>query len=486
MVHLGEKGNFRNCFISHPFIGDFAALLSIILIFIVSSSQFSSLKVPGFSLPGPQLLGWTVVSIIWFLTVYFSNGYTEKIKLTGAAEYSMLIKSSIRAMGFGSIVALYTQQFGVLTFLFFFYSTIAMATILARWLTRRQLSKARAENQFISNALIAGSVTSVKEICSILESNGDHGYNIIGACIPYSRTSVSSLEVGPKEKIPILGDLDDLPRLLKDGGVQTLILTSADEFSPRTVRNLSWLLDPFRQQLVIAPNILDISGPRLYTQPSAGLPLLTIQVPQLGGFAQQLKRFIDLLGSIGLLVCLSPLFLIIGILIKLDDRGPILFRQKRVGWEGELFTMYKFRSMRTDAEKLLMELNSQNRSGQVGNEIMFKLEDDPRITRVGKVLRRFSLDELPQLLNVVQGKMSLIGPRPPLLSEVEKYESHVHRKFLVKPGITGLWQVEGRSNLSWEESVRLDLYYVENWSATQDIVIAIKTLRAVFGRQGAY
>lgn len=486
MVHFGEKNNYRNCFIRHPFIGDFAALLSIILIFIVSSSQFSSHTVPGFSLPGPQLLTWTVVSIIWFLTVYFSNGYTERIKLSGAAEYSMLMKSSIRALGFSSIVALYTQQLGVLTFLFCFYLTIALATILARWLTRRQLSKARTENQFISNALIAGSVTSVTEICSILESNGDHGYKIIGACIPYSRTSVSSLEVEPKAKIPILGDLDDLPRLLKDDGVQTLILTSADEFSPRTVRNLSWLLDPFRQQLVIAPNILDISGPRLYTQPSAGLPLLSIQVPQLGGFSQQLKRLIDLLCSIGLLVCLSPLFLIIGILIKLDDKGPIFFAQKRVGLEGELFTMYKFRSMRTDAEKLLVALNTQNRSGQVGNEIMFKLEDDPRITTVGKVLRRFSLDELPQLFNVVQGKMSLIGPRPPLFSEVEKYESHVHRKFLVKPGITGLWQVEGRSNLSWEESVRLDLYYVENWSATQDFVIAIKTLRAVFGRQGAY
>jgi lipopolysaccharide/colanic/teichoic acid biosynthesis glycosyltransferase len=178
----------------------------------------------------------------------------------------------------------------------------------------------------------------------------------------------------------------------------------------------------------------------------------------------------------------SPAMILVALLIKLDNPGPVLFRQERVGMEGNRFFMIKFRSMVVDAEGRLAEFARQNE----GSGPLFKIKNDPRVTRLGAFLRRFSVDELPQLLNVLSGSMSLVGPRPPLPAEVEVYESDVRRRLLVKPGLTGLWQVSGRSNLSWQDSVRLDLYYVENWSLAGDLVIILRTVRAVFGSTGAY
>jgi lipopolysaccharide/colanic/teichoic acid biosynthesis glycosyltransferase len=160
----------------------------------------------------------------------------------------------------------------------------------------------------------------------------------------------------------------------------------------------------------------------------------------------------------------------------------VLFRQPRIGREGETFQMLKFRSMVVDAEARLAALRDQNEF----DSVLFKMKEDPRITPLGRVLRRYSIDELPQLVNVLRGEMSLVGPRPPLSSEVDRYADDVHRRLLVRPGLTGLWQVSGRSGLSWDESVRLDLYYVDNWSMTSDLVIIAKTVRAVVGSSGAY
>ena len=167
----------------------------------------------------------------------------------------------------------------------------------------------------------------------------------------------------------------------------------------------------------------------------------------------------------------------------MTSRGPAFFKQERVGTEGERFTMYKLRSMYVDAEQRLADLRALN---QHGDGVLFKMKDDPRVTPVGKHLRRFSLDELPQLINVVKGDMSLVGPRPPLQSEVKQYQNDVRRRLLVKPGLTGLWQVSGRSDLSWDESVRLDLHYVENWSLALDLHILWRTMFVVLGRHGAY
>jgi exopolysaccharide biosynthesis polyprenyl glycosylphosphotransferase len=232
----------------------------------------------------------------------------------------------------------------------------------------------------------------------------------------------------------------------------------------------------------MAPALTDIAGPRLHTQQVAGLPLIHVTTPTLEGGQRVAKRLFDVLVAGLLILGALPAMILVSILIKLDSSGPVLFRQQRVGIEGRLFAMLKFRSMVVDAEDRLADLARSNE----GSGPLFKMKKDPRVTRLGGFLRRFSIDELPQLLNVLSGSMSLVGPRPPLPREVEAYESDVRRRLLVKPGLTGLWQVSGRSNLSWQDSVRLDLYYVENWSLAGDLVIILRTVRAVFHSSGAY
>jgi exopolysaccharide biosynthesis polyprenyl glycosylphosphotransferase len=215
-----------------------------------------------------------------------------------------------------------------------------------------------------------------------------------------------------------------------------------------------------------------------------GLPLLHIDEPELEGSRRIVKAMFDrTLGLLGL-VLVSPLLLGIALAIRLTSSGPAFFRQERVGKAGKPFKIWKFRSMYVDAEEHRDTLVHANIHGLEG--VLFKVERDPRVTAVGRFLRRYSLDELPQLINVVLGHMSLVGPRPPLQEEVDRYDGHVHRRLLVKPGMTGLWQVSGRADLPWEEAVRLDLHYVENWTLGLDIAVLCKTVMAVLKPQGAY
>jgi exopolysaccharide biosynthesis polyprenyl glycosylphosphotransferase len=226
-----------------------------------------------------------------------------------------------------------------------------------------------------------------------------------------------------------------------------------------------------------------VAGPRLHIRPLCGLPLLHVEQPDLDGGRRLVKTAMDRIGSLLALLLLSPALIGIAIAVKATSRGSVLFAQTRVGRSGREFQMWKFRSMESDAEQRLSELTAQNRHG---DEVLFKIARDPRVTPVGRWLRRFSLDELPQLVNVLRGEMSLVGPRPPLPGEVARYGSDVHRRLLVRPGLTGLWQINGRSDLSWDESIRLDLRYVENWSLSMDLLILWRTLAAVVTGQGAY
>ncbi|MFZ5869610.1 MAG: sugar transferase, partial [Actinomycetota bacterium] len=224
------------------------------------------------------------------------------------------------------------------------------------------------------------------------------------------------------------------------------------------------------------------AGPRVHTRPVGGLALLHVEAPRYVGANKVGKTLFDLVVASACIVVLSPLLITIALLVRFTDPGPVIYRQRRIGLNGEPFDMLKFRSMVVDADKRLAELTATNEAAGP----LFKMRDDPRVTRVGRVLRRYSLDELPQLFNVLNRTMSLVGPRPPLPHEVATYEARVARRLLVRPGMTGLWQVSGRSDLSWEDSVRLDLFYVENWSITEDLLILAKTLRAVVSSRGAY
>ena len=288
----------------------------------------------------------------------------------------------------------------------------------------------------------------------------------------------------PGTAIPVLGGLDDLHEALDAVNADTVVVTGSDKISSQRMRELSWSLEPGRHHLVVAPSLTDIGGPRIHTRPVAGLPLIHVEMPRYEGIKLFAKRAFDLVVSGLLILVLSPFLGIIALVVRWTSQGPVLFRQERVGINGETFTMFKFRSMVSDAEARLVALQDERRLA--GNTVMFKMKNDPRITTIGRFLRRYSIDELPQLFNVFGGSMSLVGPRPPLKQEVDLYETHVHRRFLVKPGITGLWQISGRSNLSWEDTVRLDLFYVENWSMTGDVIILWRTAKAVLARDGAY
>jgi exopolysaccharide biosynthesis polyprenyl glycosylphosphotransferase len=280
------------------------------------------------------------------------------------------------------------------------------------------------------------------------------------------------------------GGFDDLTEALAATGADTVVITSADDLPPERVRQLSWSLEPGRQHLVVAPSLTDIGGPRIHTRPVQGLPLIHVETPTYSGRKLYTKRAFDLVGSSALIIVLSPILLVLALLVKTTSPGPVFFRQERVGLDGTTFRMIKFRSMVVDAEARLQELSKLDRAA--GNDVLFKMRNDPRVTRVGGFMRRYSLDEVPQLFNVLIGDMSLVGPRPPLAKEVALYDTHVHRRFLVKPGMTGLWQVSGRSNLSWEDSVRLDLFYVENWSMMGDLILLWRTVRTVARSEGAY
>ncbi|MGA1835725.1 sugar transferase [Herbiconiux sp. 11R-BC] len=461
----------------------------LVLIWVVFGVQIAWFGVDSADVSLRQDLGglavsYTTISIVilvsWLvvLQIYGTRGY--RVIGTGTQEYRLLADATLRLFGLVAIVAFIFKIDFARGYVLIALPLGLLVLIFSRWMWRQWLNVKRLQGSYTSRVLLVGSAESAVHIAHELNRQPEAGYMVVGACVP---TSLVGDEL-PGTSIPIYGNLDRVMRALEVTGADTVVITSADELSPQRVRELSWGLEPGRQHLVVAPSLIDIGGPRIHTRPVAGLPLIHVETPRYEGGKRFAKRTFDVMAaSIGILL-LSPILALIAMIVRLSTPGPVLFRQERIGYHGERFNMLKFRSMVVDAEQRLVGLQDEKRDE--GNTVLFKMKDDPRVTPVGKFLRRYSLDELPQLFNVFGGTMSLVGPRPPLEREVVQYETHVHRRFLVKPGITGLWQVSGRSNLSWEDTVRLDLYYVENWSLTGDIVILWRTAKAVLGSDGAY
>jgi exopolysaccharide biosynthesis polyprenyl glycosylphosphotransferase len=283
-------------------------------------------------------------------------------------------------------------------------------------------------------------------------------------------------------RMPVFRSVEQLHRAASECRADTVFVTDGHNLPPAKLRELSWSLEPGHQHLVMAPSLTDIAGPRIHARPVAGLPLIHVETPRYEGADRFLKRAFDVIVSAGLLLVLAVPLLIVAVLIVSTSPGGVFFAHERIGKHGRPFQMLKFRSMVADAEarleKLLEAQGTENRP-------LFKIDNDPRITPVGSFLRRYSIDEIPQLINVLRGDMSLVGPRPQVAKEVALYDNAASRRLFVEPGMTGLWQVSGRSNLTWEESLRLDLYYVENWSLTADLSIMARTVRAVLAKDGA-
>ena len=325
--------------------------------------------------------------------------------------------------------------------------------------------------------MVVGRGTAVLDLVAQVRRERFAGMEVVAACV----TPADRVRVAAATAVPV-GGLDDVVEIAGRLGADTIAVTSASETAAQYLRQLSWQLEGTGIELLVAPGLIEVAGPRLHIRPLEGLPLLSIEQPRFEGWQSVIKGGLDrVTAALGLLL-LAPVLCAIAVAIKVTSPGPVLFRQERVGVNGKAFTMLKFRSMVVDADSQLDALQAQN----ISDGVLFKMRVDPRVTRIGGVLRRLSLDELPQLFNVLGGSMSLVGPRPPLPAEVARYDASVHRRFLVKPGLTGLWQVSGRSDLPWEEAVRLDLRYVENWSLAMDLLILAKTVRAVLGSSGAY
>ncbi|WP_413542291.1 sugar transferase [Arthrobacter sp. YA7-1] len=439
----------------------------------------------GFTISG-QDSGYVWLSIFlglaWWLMLGAWSTRQSRILGSGPDEYKRVAAASLWLFG---LVAIFSYVFRVETARG--YVGIALPAglgglLLARWLLRQHLSVHRQKGRRMSRLLLLGGPSAIVHLAETLVREKHAGYLPIAAYTPGDPSPSQELSsVG----LPVLGYKPETQIILdaiEQCKADAVAVTAGVQLHPKALRQLGWELADRNVGLIMAPALTDIAGPRIHTQQVAGLPLIHVTTPTLEAGQRVAKRLFDIVVSAGLTLLFSPLLAAVALLVRIDSPGPILFRQERVGFQGTPFKMLKFRSMVVDAESRLAELAHRNE----GNGLLFKVKNDPRITRVGGSLRRYSLDELPQLFNVLSGSMSLVGPRPPLPSEVEDYEQDVRRRLLVKPGVTGLWQVSGRSSLSWQDSVRLDLYYVENWSLAGDLIILLRTARAVVGGHGAY
>lgn len=440
---------------------------------------------PDFVVAGQELTyAWLSVAlaVVWWFMLGAWNSRQSRVLGSGPDEYKRVAAASLWLFGIIAIVSYVLRIDTARGYVGLALPVGLLGLLLGRWLIRQHLSIKRGQGRSMSRLMLLGGPGAVSHLASSLRGAKHAGYLPVAAYMP-GLEGASKIE--PDSGLQIVGskpDTHSIVAAIEACGADAVAVSAGVQLHPQILRHLGWELASRNIGLIMAPALTDIAGPRIHTQQVAGLPLIHVTTPTLEGGQRVAKRLFDVVVAGLLLLVASPAMVVVAVLIKLDSRGPVLFRQERVGMEGSHFHMLKFRSMVVDAEARLAELARKNE----GSGPLFKMKNDPRITRIGGFLRRFSVDELPQLLNVLRGSMSLVGPRPPLPREVEAYESDVRRRLLVKPGLTGLWQVSGRSNLSWQDSVRLDLYYVENWSLAGDLVIILRTVRAVFHSTGAY
>jgi exopolysaccharide biosynthesis polyprenyl glycosylphosphotransferase len=428
--------------------------------------------------------------VVWPVAIALCRGYRRNRIGIGFDEHGAVLRAGMVVIVAGAlpagIMAVPTAALdptGALT-LYALLKLVAIGapsavllSLVARSLARKVLRHLQSRGRSLRHVVVVGSFAAAQQLSERIQREPDTGMKVIGLCLPSSE-----LPRPVVTGVPVLGSFSQVPNAVRAMGCDAVAVTSDDATRYSYLRELAWSLEGTGVELLVDPGLVEVAGPRMHIRALMGFPLLHVEEPCFTGWRWVVKRVSDLvLTSVGLVI-LSPLMLGIAAMVKVQDGGPVIFRQTRIGRDGKPFTMLKFRSMVVDAEDRKLDLMESN-EGKGG---LFKLSDDPRVTRFGQFLRDFSLDELPQLVNVLVGSMSLVGPRPHLASELAQMPSEASRRSLVTPGLTGLWQVSGRSNLEGDDAVRLDLRYVENWSLTLDLQILWKTISAVLARRGAH
>ncbi|MGO1317286.1 MAG: sugar transferase [Cellulomonadaceae bacterium] len=426
-----------------------------------------------------QIAVLAVFGIAWFLVLTASRSRHRYVVGMGPTEYTRVFRPSLRLFGAVAVLA-FAFQAQVDRIAFTVAFALGCTLLLAgRYTARQWLGRERAAGRCTSAVVVLGPPAGARELIATLNRDVGAGLHVVGVCVPSTGRDEAPSSI---DGVPVIGDLAGVPEAAARVGADVVAVTGSDAVTSAVVRQLGWDLEATGIDLVMAPALTDIAGPRVATRPVNGTSLLHVEAPRFAGWKYWVKAALDLTVTAIITAALLPVMAVIALLVRVTSAGPVIFTQERIGLDGRPFAMFKFRSMYADAEERLAQIQHLSE----GNGVLFKMRDDPRVTPIGAVLRKFSLDELPQLFNVLRGQMSLVGPRPPLRREVDLYEPHVHRRLFVKPGITGLWQVSGRSDLTWEESVRLDLYYAENWSPFGDLLILARTARVVLFPRGAY
>lgn len=445
----------------------------------VGIAQFTRFGFAGANVEGSEIryasLSAALV-VAWTVALVSRGAYRKDVLGHGTKEFVLTVTASVQLFAFAALLSYALRYQLARGYVLIALPLGILLLLLNHWLWRRRLVRLRQRGELSVRVLAVGDSAHIAQLVEATDREPGAGFRVDAVC------SDESSPDGTVAGRPVVGRELQAPAVVATGAYD-LVAWAGSRSGPDALKRLGWSLEGTRTGLVVLPGLIDIAGPRLSATPVSGLPLLYVERPTFSGPKLIAKLAMDYVLSTVLLILLLPLWAVTAAAIWLDDRGPLFYRQERIGQNGRPFKIWKFRSMFEGADAQEEDLREGEHDGA---GLLFKDRDDPRITRVGRVIRWFSIDETPQLLNVLSGQMSLVGPRPPLPKEVAGYENDVRRRLLVRPGATGLWQINGRSDLSWQESVRLDLYYVENWSVLGDLVILGRTVGAVLHGRGAY
>jgi exopolysaccharide biosynthesis polyprenyl glycosylphosphotransferase len=415
---------------------------------------------------------------LWPIAMLLARTYEHRYLWVGAEEFrrifgaSMLLVASLGTVSWALKLEV-ARGFVVVTL-----PLLALLTLINRFSQRRWQRRERSKGRNRLTVMLVGHAEDVGTLKRQIERKAESGYHVIGACVPLTDRKAPQV-VGT---VPVLGHLEDVADIARQHQVDAVAVLPCRDLTGDDLRRLGWELEETSADLLLVPAVTEVAGPRVRVRPAFGMSLMHVERPDIASHRGLLKILFDRIVAATAVLLFSPLFIVVFLGVKLTSPGPAFFRHERIGRHARPIHVLKFRTMYQGADKDFEALLDQSE----GNSVQFKMHRDPRVTPIGRILRRFSIDELPQLFNVLGGSMSLVGPRPHVQQEVDQYDRDMRRRLAVKPGMTGLWQVSGRSDLSWEASVRIDVRYVDNWSLALDLVILSKTVRAVLNGAGAY